>query len=100
MPPTGAKGLNLAIHDVRCLFDAFADHYRGGSSLGIDQYSARVLDRIWRTERFSWSMTSLLHTFPDTDSFSRRIQRAEFDALVRSRKLQTVLAENYIGQLN
>jgi p-hydroxybenzoate 3-monooxygenase len=100
VPPTGAKGLNLAIHDVRYLFEAFADHYRAGSSLGIDHYSARVLDRIWRTERFSWSMTSLLHTFPDSDSFTRRIQRAEFDALVGSRMLQTVLAENYIGQVN
>ena len=100
VPPTGAKGLNLAIHDVRCLFDAFADHYLARSSAGIDHYSARVLDRIWRTERFSWSMTSLLHTFPDTDSFSRRIQRAEFDALSASSKLQTVLAENYIGQVS
>ena len=100
VPPTGAKGLNLAMHDVRFLFDAFADHYRGGTAGGIEHYSARVLDRIWRTERFSWSMTSLLHTFPDTDAFSRRIQRAEFDALVGSRMLQTVLAENYIGQVN
>ncbi len=100
VPPTGAKGLNLAIHDVRYLFDAFADHYRAGSSAGIDHYSSRVLDRIWRTERFSWSMTSLLHTFPDADAFTRRIQRAEFDALAGSRMLQTVLAENYIGQVN
>jgi p-hydroxybenzoate 3-monooxygenase len=100
VPPTGAKGLNLAIHDVRYLFDAFADHYRAGSSAGIDHYSSRVLDRIWRTERFSWSMTSLLHTFPDADPFTRRIQRAEFDALAGSRMLQTVLAENYIGQVN
>ncbi len=100
VPPTGAKGLNLAIHDVRCLFDAFADHYRGGTQGGLEHYSARVLDRIWRTERFSWSMTALLHTFPDTDGFSRRIQRAEFDALVSSSKLQAVLAENYVGQVS
>ncbi len=99
VPPTGAKGLNLAIHDVRCLFEAFADHYRAGSAAGIDHYSARVLDRVWRTERFSWSMTSLLHTFPDADAFTRRLQRAEFDTLARSRMLQTVLADNYVGQL-
>ena len=97
VPPTGAKGLNLAMHDVRCLFDAFADHYREHSSAGIDYYSTRVLDRIWRTERFSWSMTTLLHTFPDADAFTRRIQRAEFDALASSTKLQTVMAENYTG---
>ncbi len=99
VPPTGAKGLNLAIHDVGCLHEALADHYRGGSDAGIDHYSARVLDRVWRTERFSWSMTALLHTFPGADAFSRRIQRAEFDALAGSRMLQTVLAENYVGQV-
>ena len=99
VPPTGAKGLNLAISDVRCLFDAFAGHYREKSSAGIDHYSARVLDRIWRTERFSWSMTSLLHTFPETDCFSRRTQRAEFDALAGSPMLQTVLAQCYVGNV-
>lgn len=97
VPPTGAKGLNLAIHDVRCLYEALVDFYRGDDS-GIEQYSGRVLDRIWRTERFSWAMTSLLHTFPDADDFTRRIQRAEFDALAGSRMLQTVLAESYVGK--
>ena len=97
VPPTGAKGLNLALHDVRTLFEAFAEHYRDRSDAGIDHYSARVLDRIWKTERFSWSMTTLLHTFPDHDPFTRRMQRAEFDALAGSPSAQRVLAENYTG---
>ncbi len=97
VPPTGAKGLNLAMSDVRCLFEAFSDFYRGDSRSGIDGYSGRVLKRIWKAERFSWWMTSLLHIFPDTDRFSRRIQRAEFDYLVGSPAAQTVLAENYVG---
>ena len=97
VPPTGAKGLNLAMSDVRLLHEAFRDLFRGGTKAGINGYSARALDRIWRTERFSWSMTSLLHTFPDADAFTRRIQRAEFDALSSSEKLQTVMAENYTG---
>ncbi len=83
--------------DVRCLFEAFAEHYRGGSPAGLDGYSARVLDRIWKAERFSWWMTSLLHTFPDSDDFARRIQRAEFEYLAGSTAAQTVLAENYVG---
>ena len=97
VPPTGAKGLNLAMSDVRCLAEALAERYVGGSDAGIDGYSARVLRRIWKVERFSWSMTSLLHTFPGTDAFSRRIQRAEFDHLVGSRAAQTAMAENYVG---
>ncbi|WP_158742922.1 4-hydroxybenzoate 3-monooxygenase [Acidisphaera sp. L21] len=97
VPPTGAKGLNLAMSDVRCLFEAFADHYRGNSAAGIDHYSARVLRRIWKAERFSWWMTTLLHAFPESDGFSRRIQRADFDYLVSSQAAQTVLAENYTG---
>lgn len=97
VPPTGAKGLNLAMSDVRYLHEAFAAHYRENSSAGIDGYSARALARIWKAERFSWWMTSLLHIFPDTDAFSRRIQRAEFDHLVGSRAAQTALAESYTG---
>ena len=97
VPPTGAKGLNLAMTDVGCLFEAFAGYYRENSRAGIDGYSARVLKRIWKAERFSWWMTSLLHIFPETDRFSRRIQRAEFDYLVGSQAAQTVLAENYVG---
>ncbi|MDP9096711.1 MAG: 4-hydroxybenzoate 3-monooxygenase [Pseudomonadota bacterium] len=99
VPPTGAKGLNLAIHDVKILFQALADRYRNGSESGLDHYSPRVLDRIWKTERFSWSMTTLLHTFPEHDAFTRRMQRAEFDALVGSPTAQRVMAENYTGQI-
>ena len=97
VPPTGAKGLNLAMSDVRYLHEAFAAFYATGSSAGIDDYSRRALDRIWKAERFSWWMTTLLHIFPDTDSFSRRIQRAEFDHLAASRTAQMGLAESYTG---
>ncbi len=97
VPPTGAKGLNLAMSDVACLHQAFTEHYRDGSDAGIDGYSARVLARIWKVERFSWWMTSLLHTFPGTDAFSRRVQRAEFDYLAGSPAAQAALAENYVG---
>jgi p-hydroxybenzoate 3-monooxygenase len=97
VPPTGAKGLNLAMSDVRCLHEALALHYARGLEAGLDGYSARVLARIWKAERFSWWMTSLLHIFPETDAFSRRIQRAEFDCLAGSEAAQRVLAENYTG---
>ena len=97
VPPTGAKGLNLAMSDVRCLHEALRGHYCAGSDAGIEGYSARVLRRVWKVERFSWWMTTLLHTFPDTDAFTRRIQRAEFDHLVGSEAAQRALAENYVG---
>ncbi|WP_193337367.1 4-hydroxybenzoate 3-monooxygenase [Devosia beringensis] len=97
VPPTGAKGLNLAMSDVAVLADALIEHCVEKSSAGIDAYSAKVLARIWKAERFSWWMTSLLHTFPDTGSFGRRIQRAEFDYLSGSLAAQQSLAENYTG---
>ena len=97
VPPTGAKGLNLAMGDVSMLADAFIEHYGERSTAGIATYSARALLRIWKAERFSWWMTSLLHTFPENGSFGRRIQRAEFDYLVGSRAAQQSLAENYTG---
>ena len=97
VPPTGAKGLNLAMSDVRCLYEALVGHYRTGCDAGVDAYSARVLARIWKAERFSWWLTSLLHVFPDADGFARRVQRAEFDYLVGSQAAQTALAENYVG---
>jgi p-hydroxybenzoate 3-monooxygenase len=96
VPPTGAKGLNLAMHDVKVLAEAFAGRYRG-SDAGIDGYSERALKRIWLAERFSWWMTSLLHTFPETGSFGRRIQRADFDYLCASEAAQRGFAENYCG---
>jgi p-hydroxybenzoate 3-monooxygenase len=97
VPPTGAKGLNMAIHDVAMLADGLAEHYGEKSNAGINAYSANVLKNTWRTERFSWWMTQLLHTFPDGGDFGRRIQRAEFDYLSASRIAQQSLAENYTG---
>ena len=97
VPPTGAKGLNLAASDIRYLFDAFREHYREGSNAGLDGYSARALARVWKAERFSWWMTNLLHRFPERDGFDQRIQQAEFDYLVHSRAAATAVAENYVG---
>jgi len=97
VPPTGAKGLNLAMSDVATLADAFIEANAENSHAGVDAYSAKVLQRIWKAERFSWWMTSLLHTFPETGAFGRRIQRADFDYLCGSRAAQQSLAENYTG---
>ncbi len=97
VPPTGAKGLNLALGDVAMLAPALVEALIERSSAGIDTYSARALQRIWKAERFSWWMTGLLHVFPDAGAFGRRIQRAEFDYLARSRAAQQSLAENYVG---
>jgi p-hydroxybenzoate 3-monooxygenase len=97
VPPTGAKGLNLAASDVRYLFDALREHYREGSDAGLDGYSARALARVWKAERFSWWMTGLLHRFPEQDGFARRIQQAELAYLMQSRAASAALAENYVG---
>jgi p-hydroxybenzoate 3-monooxygenase len=97
VPPTGAKGLNLAASDVRYLFDGLVEHYREGSSRGLDAYSERALRRIWKAERFSWWMTMLLHRLPDHGAFGDKIQRAELDYLFSSRAALTALAENYVG---
>lgn len=97
VPPTGAKGLNLASSDVHYLFEGLREFYGEASSAGIDDYSRRALSRIWKAERFSWSMTTLLHHFPDRPAFDRRIQRAELDYLVSSRAARTAMAENYVG---
>jgi p-hydroxybenzoate 3-monooxygenase len=97
VPPTGAKGLNLALSDVSLLAEALVEALVGGSNAGIDTYSARALSRIWKAERFSWWMTNLLHTFPETGAFGRRMQRAEFDYLTGSHAAQVGVAENYVG---
>jgi len=97
VPPTGAKGLNLAASDIHYLSEALIDWYKRGDSGGLDGYSARALARIWKAERFSWWMTALLHRFPENEGFGDRIQRAEFDYLMSSRAAQTALAENYVG---
>lgn len=97
VPPTGAKGLNLAASDVAYLSRALIAHYGSGDGKGLETYSQDALARVWKAERFSWWFTSLTHRFPDTDGFSRRIQQAEMDYLRTSIAAQTVLAENYIG---
>lgn len=96
VPPTGAKGLNLAASDVGYLARAFEAFYRGDAG-GIDNYSEQCLRRIWKAERFSWWFTSLMHQFPDSEPFGRRMQTAELDYIVNSRAGATVLAENYVG---
>ena len=97
VPPTGAKGLNLAASDVRYLFDALQEYYAEQSASGIDGYSARALARVWKAERFSWWMTNTLHRFPDMGAFGQRIQEAELEYLTGSRAASTSLAENYVG---
>jgi p-hydroxybenzoate 3-monooxygenase len=97
VPPTGAKGLNLAISDVRMLSEAFIDFYLEKSQAGINDYSNRALSRVWRVERFSWWLTSLLHRFPDSEGFGQKIQEAELAYLMSSAAAKTSLAENYTG---
>ena len=97
VPPTGAKGLNLAASDVHYLFEALREHFLEGSDAGLDAYSERALARVWKAVRFSWWMTSMLHRFPDADPFSQKIQEAELDYLVGSEAASAALAENYVG---
>ncbi|WP_407168317.1 4-hydroxybenzoate 3-monooxygenase [Bradyrhizobium sp. ORS 111] len=97
VPPTGAKGLNLAASDVHYLSQALREYYDEKSSAGIDGYSARALARVWKAVRFSWWMTSMLHKFPDDGEFAARIQIAELDYLVSSKAASTSLSENYVG---
>lgn len=97
VPPTGAKGLNLAASDVRCLSRALIEHYRGGTTGELDRYSERCLRRVWKAVRFSWWFTTLMHRFPDTGDFGQKIQEAELGYLVGSRAASTSLAENYVG---
>ncbi|NDC60915.1 MAG: 4-hydroxybenzoate 3-monooxygenase [Betaproteobacteria bacterium] len=97
VPPTGAKGLNLAASDVKYLSSALIEHFMDNSHVGINHYSTRALARIWRAERFSWWLTSLMHRFPDSAGFGQKMQEAELDYLVNSQALSTALAENYVG---
>jgi len=97
VPPTGAKGLNLAASDVHYLSNALVEYYRSGKTSALDAYSGQCLRRVWQAVRFSWWMTNLLHLFPENGSFGRKIQCAEFDYLMSSRAAGTSLAENYVG---
>jgi p-hydroxybenzoate 3-monooxygenase len=97
VPPTGAKGLNLAIADVRVLAEALTSWYGTGSSEQLDAYSATCLRRVWRAEHFSWWMTSMLHRSPDADAFAQKLQLSQLRQVVASRAAATMLAENYVG---
>ena len=97
VPPTGAKGLNLAASDVYYLSEAFVSYYQNKSERELDAYSARALARVWKAERFSWWMTKLLHQFPEEGAFGQKMQESELEYLASSRAAQTALAENYVG---
>lgn len=97
VPPTGAKGLNLASSDVAYLSRALIQFFKQGRTDGIDTYSKTALARVWKSERFSWSLTMLMHRFPDDGEFGRRMQVSELDYIASSRAAQTAIAENYIG---
>ncbi|WP_342359674.1 4-hydroxybenzoate 3-monooxygenase [Terrarubrum flagellatum] len=97
VPPTGAKGLNLAAGDAHYLAEALIEHYSEKSDAGIDAYSRRALARVWKAVRFSWWMTSLMHRFDDDQGFGAKIQQAELDYLASSEHARAALAENYVG---
>jgi p-hydroxybenzoate 3-monooxygenase len=97
VPPTGAKGLNLAAHDVRVLADALIDWYGTGSRDALDAYSTDCLRRVWRAEHFSWWMTSMLHRSPNGDEFEEKLQLSQLRYVTTSKHAATSLAENYVG---
>ncbi len=97
VPPTGAKGLNLAISDVTYLARALVDHFHDGADAGLEAYSDKALARVWKAVRFSWWMTNLMHRLPETGTFGQRVQDAELDYLAGSTAAQTAFAENYVG---
>lgn len=97
MPPTGAKGLNLAATDVKYLCNGLIKVYRDKSEAGIDRYSALALKRIWRAERFSWWFTQLMHRFRDDGPIVAKFQQAELDYLMHSEAGLRTIAENYVG---
>ena len=97
VPPTGAKGLNLAVHDVRVLADALIDWYGTGSTAALDGYSAACLRRVWRAEHFSYWMTTMLHNAPGADEFDQKLQLAQLRYVTTSTAAATSLAENYVG---
>jgi p-hydroxybenzoate 3-monooxygenase len=97
VPPTGAKGMNLAISDVNCLSEAIIEWYESGSDVLLKNYAQKCLQHVWRGEHFSWYMTSLLHKFPDASPFDRRLQKSELEYIFRSTAASKSLAENYVG---
>ncbi len=97
VPPTGAKGLNLAIADVRLLHRAFESNYKHNNPDALDGYSATALARVWKVERFSWYLSTMMHRFPEHSPFEQKMQRAEFDYVRSSEAASRAIAENYVG---
>jgi len=97
VPPTGARGLNSAASDIYYLYHAMLAHYKNGDDSGLDGYSAKALARVWKAQRFSWWMTTLLHTFPDSIEYDKKLQQTDLEYLFSSESAQSSLAENYVG---
>jgi p-hydroxybenzoate 3-monooxygenase len=97
VPPTGARGLNSAASDISYLYHAMVDHYAKGDDTGLENYSAKALARVWKAQRFSWWMTMLLHTFPDSIAYDKKLQQTDLDYLFSSEAALSSLAENYVG---
>ena len=97
VPPTGAKGLNLAASDVHYLYEGLAAFYAAGDGAGLERYSEKALARIWKAMRFSWSMTTMMHRFPEYNAYEQRMQDTELDILKTSEIARRVMAENYTG---
>jgi len=97
VPPTGARGLNSAASDIYYLYHAMLAHYQDGDDSGLDNYSAKALARVWKAQRFSWWMTSMLHTFPDSIPYDQKLQQTDLEYLFSSEAAQSSLAENYVG---
>ncbi|MFK5977408.1 MAG: 4-hydroxybenzoate 3-monooxygenase [Rhizobiaceae bacterium] len=97
VPPTGARGLNSAASDIYYLYHALVDHYKKNDDTGLEQYSQKALARVWKGQRFSWWMTTLLHNFPDNSNFDNQLQRTELEYLFSSKRAMQSLAENYVG---
>jgi len=97
VPPTGARGLNSAASDIYYLYHAMVAHYQQGDSTGLDNYSAKALARVWKAQRFSWWMTTMLHTFPEAIAYDHKLQQTDLEYLFSSEAAQQSLAENYVG---
>ena len=97
VPPTGARGLNSAASDIYYLYHALMDHYKNGDSTGLDKYSEKALARVWKAQRFSWWMTTMLHTFPGSIEYDQKLQETDMAYLFSSEAAQRSLAENYVG---
>ena len=97
VPPTGERGLNSAASDIDYLYHAMLAHYQNGDSTGLDQYSEKALARVWKAQRFSWWMTTMLHTFPDSIAYDQKLQETDLAYLFSSEAAQRSLAENYVG---